>query len=108
VLLPRRQQVLPAAGGPWPADSALGAPLRVPADERFRPHPARARTRAAGRMRVSAPAPQARGLVPTIGWRHGRYTRRTDPTNWKVDRLWKPGDSIQLARGDKKITAKHP
>jgi penicillin-binding protein 2 len=27
------------------------------------------------------------------------YTRKTDPTNWRVDRLWKPGDSITLAIG---------
>jgi penicillin-binding protein 2 len=39
------------------------------------------------------------GLVPTIGYKHQRFTRHTDPTNWRVDRLWKPGDSIQLAIG---------
>jgi penicillin-binding protein 2 len=27
------------------------------------------------------------------------FTRRLDPTNWRIDRLWKPGDSIQLAIG---------
>jgi penicillin-binding protein 2 len=39
------------------------------------------------------------GLVPTIGWRHHTFTRRTDRCCWRVDRLWKPGDSIQLAIG---------
>jgi penicillin-binding protein 2 len=39
------------------------------------------------------------GLVPTIGWKHRMFTRHTDPTNWQIDRLWKPGDSIQLAIG---------
>jgi penicillin-binding protein 2 len=39
------------------------------------------------------------GLVPTIGWRHRTYTRKSDPCCWQVDRLWKPGDSIQLAIG---------
>jgi penicillin-binding protein 2 len=43
--------------------------------------------------------PEATGLVPTIGWKHRMFTRRTDPTNWQVDRLWKPGDSITLAIG---------
>jgi penicillin-binding protein 2 len=43
--------------------------------------------------------PQAAGLVPTIGWKHRMFTRRLDPTNWRIDRLWKPGDSIQLAIG---------
>ncbi len=43
--------------------------------------------------------PEVPGLVPTIGWRHGMFTRKTDPTNWRIDRLWKPGDSITLAIG---------
>jgi penicillin-binding protein 2 len=47
-------------------------------------------------MDVGLTAP---GLLPTIGWRHRTYTRRTDPCCWQVDRLWKPGDSIQLAIG---------
>jgi penicillin-binding protein 2 len=56
-----------------------------------------------GRTSGSDLTPQARGLVPTIGWRHRMFTRRTDPTNWQVDRLWKPGDSIQLAIGQKDL-----
>jgi penicillin-binding protein 2 len=43
--------------------------------------------------------PQSQGLVPTIGWKHAIFTRKTDPGHWQVDRLWKPGDSIQLAIG---------
>jgi penicillin-binding protein 2 len=42
---------------------------------------------------------EAPGLLPTIGWRHSTFTRRSDPCCWQVDRLWKPGDSIQLAIG---------
>jgi penicillin-binding protein 2 len=44
--------------------------------------------------------------VPTIGYKHRRFTRHTDPTNWRVDRLWKPGDSILLAigQGDLSVT----
>jgi penicillin-binding protein 2 len=47
--------------------------------------------------------PEADGLVPTIAWRHKTFTRKTDPKNWQIDRLWKPGDSIQLAIGQKDI-----
>jgi penicillin-binding protein 2 len=43
--------------------------------------------------------PQAAGVVPTIAYKHARFTRRSDPSNWRIDRLWKPGDSIQLAIG---------
>jgi penicillin-binding protein 2 len=43
--------------------------------------------------------PQSAGLVPTIGWKHRTFTKRTDPTNWQIDRLWKPGDSLNLAIG---------
>jgi penicillin-binding protein 2 len=38
------------------------------------------------------------GTVPTIGWKHRMYTKATDK-NWRIDRLWKPGDSITLAIG---------
>jgi penicillin-binding protein 2 len=43
--------------------------------------------------------PDVSGLVPTIQWRRATYTRATDPGHWEVDRLWKPGDSIELAIG---------
>jgi len=43
--------------------------------------------------------PEASGLLPTTPWKHERYTAATDPGHWQVDRLWKPGDSIELAVG---------
>ncbi len=39
------------------------------------------------------------GVMPTIAYKHRRFTRATDSCCWQVDRLWKPGDSIQLAIG---------
>jgi penicillin-binding protein 2 len=42
--------------------------------------------------------PETDGRVPTIAWKERTYTRRNDP-NWRIDRLWKPGDSITLAIG---------
>jgi len=45
------------------------------------------------------------GLVPTISWRHDRFTQKTDPCCWQVDRLWKPGNSIQLAIGQGDLLA---
>jgi penicillin-binding protein 2 len=42
---------------------------------------------------------ESAGLVPTIGWRERTYTRKSDPCCWRVDRIWKPGDNIQLAIG---------
>jgi penicillin-binding protein 2 len=47
--------------------------------------------------------PESGGLLPTPEWRHQAFTAKTDPTNWQVDRLWKPGDSIQLAIGQKDL-----
>jgi penicillin-binding protein 2 len=46
---------------------------------------------------------EERGLLPTIAWRQRTYTKRSDPCCWQVDRLWKPGDSIQLAIGQKDL-----
>ena len=46
----------------------------------------------------------ASGLLPTIGWKHAHYTRKSDACCWQVDRLWKPGDSIQLAIGQGDLT----
>jgi penicillin-binding protein 2 len=45
----------------------------------------------------------ASGLLPTIAWKHSYYTRNWD-ANWRIDRLWKPGDSIQLAIGQGDLT----
>jgi penicillin-binding protein 2 len=47
--------------------------------------------------------PEAPGLVPTSGWRLRTYTPKLDPCCWAVDSLWKPGDSIQLAIGQKDL-----
>jgi penicillin-binding protein 2 len=47
--------------------------------------------------------PESAGLLPTPEWRHQRFTAKTDPRNWQIDRLWKPGDSIQLAIGQKDL-----
>jgi penicillin-binding protein 2 len=47
--------------------------------------------------------PEARGLLPTPEWRRATYTRKSDPCCWRLDRLWKPGDSIQLAIGQKDL-----
>ncbi len=43
--------------------------------------------------------PESSGLVPTIQWRHQTYTPAADKCCWQIDRLWKPGNSIQLAIG---------
>ena len=47
--------------------------------------------------------PEQAGLLPTPEWRQSTYTKETDPCCWQVDRLWKPGDSIQLAIGQKDL-----
>jgi penicillin-binding protein 2 len=47
--------------------------------------------------------PEAAGLLPTPEWRQETFTRKTDPCCWRVDSLWKPGDSIQLAIGQKDV-----
>jgi penicillin-binding protein 2 len=43
------------------------------------------------------------GLLPTPDWRKQTFTRKTDPGHWQIDSLWKPGDSIQLAIGQKDL-----
>src|SRR5436305_14395157 len=47
--------------------------------------------------------PEQTGLLPTPAWRRATYTKKSDPRGWQVDRLWKPGDSIQLAIGQKDL-----
>jgi len=47
--------------------------------------------------------PETAGLLPTPEWRQKTITRKTDPCCWQIDRLWKPGDSIQLAIGQKDL-----
>jgi penicillin-binding protein 2 len=46
--------------------------------------------------------PESAGLLPTPEWRRRTFTAKTDP-QWEVDRLWKPGDSIQLTIGQKDL-----
>src|SRR5262249_2521235 len=45
------------------------------------------------------------GLLPTPAWKDRRFTKANDP-NWQVDRIWKPGDSIQLAIGQGDLLVK--
>src|SRR6185369_7000068 len=45
---------------------------------------------------------EASGLLPTPEWKKRTFTKKTDP-HWEVDRIWKPGDSIQLAIGQKDL-----
>src|SRR5204862_951039 len=52
-----------------------------------------------GHLTGADAGPEVPGLVPTIAWRHDRFTRKKDPCCWEIDRLWKPGNSIQLAIG---------
>jgi penicillin-binding protein 2 len=47
--------------------------------------------------------PESAGLLPTPEWRKRAYTAKTDPHNWQIDSQWKPGDSIQLAIGQKDL-----
>jgi penicillin-binding protein 2 len=47
--------------------------------------------------------PEQYGLLPTPDWRKRTYTKKSDRCCWEVDRLWKPGDSIQLAIGQKDL-----
>jgi penicillin-binding protein 2 len=49
--------------------------------------------------------PATSGLLPTIKWKQKTFTKKTDPCCWEVDQLWKPGDSIQLAIGQKDMLA---
>ncbi len=49
-------------------------------------------------------SPESKGLVPTPEWRRAAYTPQTDPKQWQVDSVWKPGDSVQLAIGQGDLT----
>ena len=51
--------------------------------------------------RASTSARRRPGSCPTIEWRQKTYTKKTDPCCWEIDRLWKSGDSVQLAIGQK-------
>jgi penicillin-binding protein 2 len=43
------------------------------------------------------------GLLPTPEWRRKTYTKERYPETWEVDQLWKSGDSVQLAIGQKDL-----
>ncbi len=43
------------------------------------------------------------GLLPTPQWRRKTYTKERYPETWEVDSLWKSGDSVQLAIGQKDL-----
>jgi penicillin-binding protein 2 len=47
--------------------------------------------------------PESAGLLPTPEWRRKTFTKKSDPGNYLIDREWKPGDSIQLAIGQKDL-----
>ncbi len=46
---------------------------------------------------------ESSGLLPTPEWRKRTYTKKTHPSTWQEERSWKPGDSIQLAIGQKDL-----
>ncbi|MDF2751739.1 MAG: hypothetical protein K0S82_121 [Gaiellaceae bacterium] len=46
---------------------------------------------------------EATGLLPTPEWRRKTYTKKRYPQTWEIDRLWKSGDSVQLAIGQKDL-----
>ena len=46
---------------------------------------------------------EATGLLPTPEWRKKTYTKARYPDTWEIERLWKSGDSIQLAIGQKDL-----
>jgi penicillin-binding protein 2 len=77
----------------------LGNAFYLLPPDRGQPEQKWARAFGFGRQAPIEIGPQASGLLPTIGWKHRTFTRKTDPCCWQVDRLWKPGDSIQLAIG---------
>ena len=67
---------------------------------RSRPGP---RSSASAARPASTSAPESAGLLPTPEWRKRTFTPKTDPGNWQIDSLWKPGDSIQLTIGQKDL-----
>src|SRR5262249_46604373 len=43
------------------------------------------------------------GLLPTPEWRNAAYTAKTDPKEWRADRLRKARASVQLPLGPKDL-----
>jgi penicillin-binding protein 2 len=97
----------PEGGGNMPLNVALAASCdtyfyklghqfyNLPSD-RGQPLQKWARLFGFGQLSGIDVGPENEGLLPTIKWRHETYS---DP----VERLWKPGDSIQLAIGQKDL-----
>jgi penicillin-binding protein 2 len=52
-----------------------------------------------GKVSGSDVGPQQAGLVPTIGWKQRTYTKKSGDSNWRIDSLWTPGDSLNLSIG---------
>lgn len=48
---------------------------------------------------------ESAGVVPTPAWLRQTYNKKTDPTGWQIDSLWKPGNSINLAIGQGDLLA---
>ena len=86
VVLPSRLRLLQAAAERRPSAPGLGGEVRLRPQDR-----------------ASTSGPSRAGLLPTPEWRRRTFTAKTDPRNWQIDRLWKPGDSIQLAIGQKDL-----
>jgi penicillin-binding protein 2 len=57
-----------------------------------------------GRESGSDLGPQSPGLVPTIGYLQHRFAKSSGDPNWRVDRIWKPGDSLNLSIGQGNLT----
>jgi penicillin-binding protein 2 len=81
----------------------LGNSFYLLPPDRRQPEQKWARAFGFGRLAPIEIGPQKSGLLPTIAWKHSYFTRNWDD-NWRIDRLWKPGDSIQLAIGQGDLT----
>jgi penicillin-binding protein 2 len=71
--------------------------------ERGSPHQAWAAKFGFGEASGIDVGPEESGLLPTPEWRRETYTKERYPNTWEIERLWKPGDSIQLAIGQKDL-----
>jgi penicillin-binding protein 2 len=71
--------------------------------ERGHPHQAWASKFGLGQETGFDAGPEEAGLLPTPEWRKETYTKERYPKTWQLERLWKPGDSIQLAIGQKDV-----
>jgi len=71
--------------------------------ERGSPHQAWAKKFGFGAKTGIDVSPEEAGLLPTPQWRRETFTKARYPKTWELERLWKPGDSIQLAIGQKDL-----